>query len=89
MMNANEAKKMTNEAREAKIQEAREEARETCEATLNERIEEAARNGHHTASHASDVYMYDKDFYKAVEQYLENKGYKVYRRSARVITIEW
>lgn len=89
MMNVNEAKKMTNEAREAKMQEAREEAREICEATLNERIEEAARNGHNTAFHASDMYMYDKDFYKAVKQYLEDKGYKVYQRSARVITIEW
>lgn len=89
MTNANEAKRMTNEAREAKMREAREEARETCEVTLNERIEEAARNAHNTTFHASDVYMYDKDFYKAVKQYLEDKGYKVYRQSARVITIEW
>lgn len=89
MTNANEAKRMTNEAREAKMQEAREMARETCEATLNERIEEAARNGYNTAYHADNKYMYDKDFYKAVKQYLEDKGYKVYQRSARVITIEW
>lgn len=89
MTNANEAKRMTNEAREAKMREAREEARETCEVTLNERIEEAARNGYNTTFHASDVYMYDKDFYKAVKQYLEDKGYKVYRQSTRVITIEW
>lgn len=71
------------------MREAREEARETCEVTLNERIEEAARNGYNTTFHASDVYMYDKDFYKAVKQYLEDKGYKVYRQSTRVITIEW
>ena len=89
MMNANEAKRMTNEAKEAKMQEAREMAREICEAILNERIEEAARNGCNTTFHASDKYMYDKDFYKAVKQYLENKGYKVYQQSARVITIEW
>lgn len=89
MTNANEAKRMTNEAREAKMQEARKMARETCEATLNERIEEAARNGYEIAYHADDKYMYDKDFYRAVKQYLEDKGYKVYQRSARVITIEW
>lgn len=88
MMNANEAQRMTNEAREAKEKEARA-ARETCEATLNERIEEAARNGYNTISHASDMYLYGKDFYRAVRQYLEDKGYKVYRQSARVITIEW
>lgn len=89
MTNANEAKRMAIEARKAKMQEAKEEAREICEATLNERIEEAARNGHNTTFHASDAYRYDKDFYKAVKQYLEDKGYKVYQRSARVITIEW
>ena len=89
MTNANEAKRMTNEAREAKMQEAREEARQICEATLNERIEEAARNGHNTAFHADNKYFYNKDFYKAVKQYLEDKGYKVYQQSARVITIEW
>ena len=89
MTNANEAKRMTNEVREAKIQEAREMARETCETTLNERIKEAARNGFNTAYHADDKYMYNKDLYKAVKQYLEDKGYKVYQQSARVITIEW
>lgn len=89
MTNADEAKRMTNKAREIKMQETREEAREICEATLNERIEEAARNGYNTTFHASDVYMYDKDFCRAVEQYLEDRGYKVYQQSARVITIEW
>lgn len=89
MMNANEAKRMANEAREAKMQEAREEAKKICETTLNEKIEEAARNGHNTTSHASDAYVYDKDFYKAVKQYLKDKGYEVYQQSRRVITIGW
>lgn len=89
MTNANEAKRMTNEAREAKVQKAREAAQQICEIVINEKIEEAARNGYNITFHASDVYMYDKDFYKAVKQYLEDKGYKVYQQSAGVITIEW
>ena len=89
MTNANEAKRMANEAREAKMQEAKAAARETCEVILNERIKEAARNGYNTTFHASDMYLCDKDFYRAVKQYLEDKGYKVYQQSARVITIEW
>lgn len=89
MMNANEVKRITNEVRETEAQKTRDAARQTCETTLNEKIEEAARNGCNTTSHASDAYMYDKDFYKAVKQYLKDKGYEVYRQSRRVITIEW
>ena len=89
MMNANEAKRMANEVRETEMQKAREAAQQTCETAISERIEDAARNGYNTAFHADNKYFYNKDFYKAVKQYLEDKGYKVYQQSARVITIEW
>lgn len=89
MMNANEAKRMTNEVRETEMQKAREAAQQTCETAISERIEDAARNGYNTAFHADDKYICDKEFYKAVEQYLGDRGYKVYQQSARVITIEW
>lgn len=87
MMNANEAKKMTNEVREAEMQKTREAARELCENVIGKRIECAARNGDNTTFYTYDCY--DKKLNGAVEQYLEDKGYKVYRQSARVITIEW
>lgn len=45
MMNANEAKRMTNEVREAEAQKTREAARQTCETAISKRIEDAARNG--------------------------------------------
>ena len=89
MMSANEAKRMTNEVREAEIQKARDVAREICENVIGKKIECAAQNGYNTTAHAYDKYIYDEDFYKAVKQYLEDKGYKVYQRSARVITIQW
>ena len=89
MMNANEAKRMTNEVREAEAQKTREAARQTCETAISKRIEDAARNGYNTAFHGDDKYICDKEFYRAVEQYLEDRGYKVYQQNARVITIEW
>lgn len=89
MMNANEAKKMTNEVREAEMQKTREAARELCENVIGKRIECAAQNGYNTTEHAYDKYIYDEKFIEAVKQYLENRGYKVYRQSVRVIAIKW
>ena len=89
MMNANEAKKMTNEVREAEMQKARDAARELCENVIGKRIECAAQNGYNTTYHAYDKYIYDEKLTEAVKQYLEGKGYKIYRQSARVIAIKW
>ena len=89
MMNANEAKKMTNGVREAEMQKARDAARELCENVIGKRIECAAQNGYNTTDHEYDKYIYDEKLIEAIKQYLENRGYKVYQRSARVITIEW
>lgn len=87
MMNASEARKTTNEVREAEMQKARDAEREICENVIGKKIECAARNGDNTTFHTYD--LCDKKLSGAVKQYLEDKGYKVYRQSAGVITIEW
>lgn len=82
MMNADEAKKATNEMNKAIVQQ-------ICENIISKRIEDATLNGCNTTYHTDERYMYKENFYEAVKQYLENKGYKISLRNARAIIIEW
>ena len=89
MMNAIEARRMSNEVEEKKVLRAMVEAKQTCETAIAARIEEAARNGYTVAFHASDEYQCTDMFYKAVKEYLIQKGYTVTRQTNRTIAINW
>lgn len=90
MINATEARRMSDEVEEKEVFRAMMEAKQTCETVIAARIEEAARNGYTVAFHASDEYQRtDKLFYKAVKEYLIQKGYMVTRQTNRTIAINW
>mgnify|MGYP006893079685 CR=1 FL=1 len=89
MMNADEAKRATDKTNAmSEIQKAKKAAQQICETVINKKIEDAVQNGCNIIFYANGK-LYDKDFHKMIEQYLKDKGYKVWKQSTRVIAIQW